>query len=45
MAQSLAKLAGVPWPPQPSTDGAANDARQLEEEVAGAPAVKPRRDA
>jgi hypothetical protein len=45
MAQSLAKLAGVPWPPQPSTDGAAKDARQLEEEVAGAPAAKPRRDA
>jgi hypothetical protein len=44
MAQSLAKLAGVPWPPQPSADGAAKDARRLEEEVAGAPAVKPRRD-
>ncbi|MGZ5823258.1 MAG: EAL domain-containing protein, partial [Hyphomicrobium sp.] len=45
MAQSLAKLAGVPWPPQPLTDGVAKDARQLEEEVAGAPAAKPRRDA
>jgi hypothetical protein len=43
IAQSLAKLAGVPWPPQP--DGKAKDARQLEDETAGAPATKPRRDA
>jgi diguanylate cyclase (GGDEF)-like protein/PAS domain S-box-containing protein len=43
MAQSLAKLAGVPWPPQP--DGNAKDARQLEDETAGAPAAKPRSDA
>jgi hypothetical protein len=43
MAQSLAKLAGVPWPPQP--DGNAKDSRELEDETAGAPAAKPRRDA
>jgi len=43
MAQSLAKLAGVPWPPE--LDGEAKDARELEDEVAGAPAAKPRRDA
>ncbi len=43
MAQSLAKLAGVPWPPQP--DGKTKDGRQLEDEAAGAPAAKPRRDA
>ncbi len=43
MAQSLAKLAGVPWPPQP--DGNAKESRELEDETAGAPAAKPRRDA
>ena len=45
MAQSLAKLAGVPWPPQPSADGTTKEARQLEDEGVGAPAAKPRRDA
>ncbi len=44
MAQSLAKLAGVPWPPQPSADGTTKEARQLEDEGVGAPAAKPRRD-
>lgn len=40
MAESLAKLAGVPWPPQPEP---ANEGRQLEDEVAGAaPANKGR---
>lgn len=41
MAESLAKLAGVPWPPQPET---ANDGRQLEDEVAGAAAAKKDRE-
>ena len=45
MAQSLAKLAGVPWPPpQPSADSGAKEARQLEDEGVGAPAGQPRRD-
>jgi len=33
MAQSLARLAGVPWPPPP--DGETQDERQLEEEGSG----------
>ncbi len=45
MAQSLARLAGVPWPPQPSADASAKETRQLEQEGAGAPAGPPRRDA
>ncbi len=45
MAQSLARLAGVPWPPQPPADGTAKEARQLESEGAGAPAGKPPREA
>ena len=45
MAQSLARLAGVPWPPQQSAaDGGAPDERQLEDETVGPP-DKPRRDA
>jgi diguanylate cyclase (GGDEF)-like protein/PAS domain S-box-containing protein len=44
MAQSLARLAGVPWPPQPqAAAGASNEERQLEEEGT-APAVKNGRD-
>jgi diguanylate cyclase (GGDEF)-like protein/PAS domain S-box-containing protein len=38
MAQSLARLAGVPWPPDGSGAGAETDERQLEEE--GAPTGK-----
>jgi hypothetical protein len=38
MAQSLARLAGVPWPPQEGQSGAADDERELEDE--GAPTGK-----
>jgi hypothetical protein len=41
MAQSLARLAGVPWPP-PAESEAAQDERQLEDEIA--PAGKGGRD-
>jgi hypothetical protein len=44
MAQSLAKLAGVPWPPQSTTGTSAADTRQLEQEGAAAPAATPRRE-
>jgi hypothetical protein len=33
MAQSLARLAGVPWPPQNAASG--QDERELEKEAAG----------
>ncbi len=38
MAQSLARLAGVPWPPEPGSADAGEDGRQLEDE--GAPSGK-----
>jgi hypothetical protein len=44
MAQSLAKLAGVPWPPQSTTGASTADTRQLEQEGAVAPAATPRRE-
>jgi hypothetical protein len=44
MAQSLAKLAGVPWPPQPAAGTTATETRQLVPEGAGAPATTPRRE-
>jgi hypothetical protein len=44
MAQSLAKLAGVPWPPQTTTGARTADTRQLEQEGAGAPTATPRRE-
>jgi hypothetical protein len=34
MAQSLARLAGVPWPPQPNGAGP-HDGRELVQESAG----------
>jgi len=38
MAQSLARLAGVPWPPEGGGADAGEDGRQLEDE--GAPSGK-----